>query len=155
MSKLLTAFLMLDKKQIFKKGKGWVKLTVNPTVYPLSTIYSAGYAFLDKAYIYIDKINSSKLAVWVFPKDKKAKLNNLGMDFYNELLNYAHYFTSLKANADTLKILMQKALFSAAPSLFTEAASKEIDELICSLSNPDRNNNVSKKHVSLFAKTRK
>lgn len=146
---------MLDRKQILKNGKGWVKLTVDTKVYPLSTVYSAGYAFLDKAYIYIDKVNSNKLAIWIFPKDKKAKLNNLGMDFYNELLNYAHYFTSLKANADTLKILMQKALFSAAPSLITEAASKEIDELICSLSNPDKNSNISKKHVPLFAKIRK
>lgn len=146
---------MPDKKKIFQRGKGWVKLTVNMAVYPLSTVYSAGYAFLDKAYIYIDKTSSNKLAVWVFPKYKKADLNNLGMDFYNELLNYAHYFTSLKANADTLKILMQKALFSAAPSLLTEAAGKGIDELICSLSNTDINSNSSKKHVPLFAKTRK
>ncbi|MCK9573116.1 MAG: hypothetical protein M0R20_01765 [Candidatus Omnitrophica bacterium] len=146
---------MLGRKQILIKGKGWVKLTLNPGIYPLSTIYSAGYTFLDKAYIYIDKESSGKLVIWIFPKDKKAKLNSLGMDFYNELLNYAHYFTSLKANADTLKILMQKALFSAAPSLVTEAATKEIDELICSLSNSDKNSNVSKKHAPLFAKTRK
>ena len=146
---------MPGKKQILIKGKSWVKLTLNPGVYPLSTVYSAGYAFLDKAYIYIDKENSGKLAIWIFPKDKKAKLNNLGMDFYNELLNYAHYFTSLKANADTLKILMQKALFSAAPSLITEAATKEIDELICSLSNSDKDSNLSKKHAPFFTKTRK
>jgi hypothetical protein len=60
------------------------------------------------------------------------------MDFYNELLNYAHYFTSLKANAEALKMLMQKALFSAAPSLVTDTATKEIDGLLCSLSNLDK-----------------
>ena len=112
------------------KGKDWVKLSVNPKVYPLSTIYSAGYAFLDRAYIYLDKDTKGKIAVWLFSKSKKGSLNKLGMDFYNELLNYAHYFNRIKANADTIQIIMQRALFSVSPKALAESEDKRVEELI-------------------------
>ena len=37
-----------------KVKKGFVILTVNPKIYPLETVYSAAYTFLDKAYILLD-----------------------------------------------------------------------------------------------------
>lgn len=119
--------------KILKKGNGWVKLTIDQKIYSLSTIYSAGYVFLDRAYIYIDKEKKDKITIWLFSKDKKEPMDTLGMQFCNELLNYAHYFTSLKANANAVKILMQRALFSAAPSLANEAATNEIEQLMGAL----------------------
>lgn len=120
-------------EEILKTGKNWARLTVDPKIYPLTTIYSAGYIFLDRAYIYIDKANKNKLAIWLFPKSKKEPLKELGMQFCNELINYAHYFTSLEANAEAVKLLMQRALFSAAPSLANEAATNEIEQLMGAL----------------------
>jgi His-Xaa-Ser system protein HxsD len=117
-------------QKILEKANHGVKLTVDPSIYPLSTIYAAGYVFLDKAYVYLDKDNQGKIIVWLFPKNKKESLDHLGMDFYNELLNYAHYFSNLKANAGVVKALMQRALFSVAPSLANEAGKKEIEDLI-------------------------
>ncbi|MCF7888079.1 MAG: hypothetical protein K9L76_02245 [Candidatus Omnitrophica bacterium] len=117
-------------KANIKKGKDWVKLTVNSSVYPLTTIYSAGYIFLDKAYIYLDKETKNKIAVFIYPKKKSQNLDKIAGEFYNELLNYAHYYTSLKANADAVKMLMQRALFSAEPSLAKEAEEEEIADLI-------------------------
>ncbi|MDD4182210.1 MAG: hypothetical protein PHT53_00085 [Candidatus Omnitrophica bacterium] len=146
---------MQVSEKILEKGNGWVKLRVDPKIYPLATVYSASYVFLDRAYVYLDKEKKNKITIWLFSKDKKELLDDLGMQFYNELINYAHYFTSLRANADTLKILMQKALFSAAPSLAEEAATKEVDELICSLSKSDKVSNIPKKHATIPAKTRK
>ncbi len=119
--------------KILKKGPGWVKLAINTKVYPLTTVYSAGYIFLDRAYIYIDKEKKDRVTVWLFSKNKKEPFDNLGMEFCNELLNYAHYFTSLEANADAVKVLMQRALFSAAPSIANEAATNEIEQLMGSL----------------------
>ena len=119
--------------KIFKKGNGWVKLTIDPKIYSLTTVYSAGYIFLDRAYIYIDKDKKNRITIWLFSKNKKEPLSDLGMEFCNELLNYAHYFTSLKANADAVKILMQRALFSAAPSLANEAVTNEIEQLMGTL----------------------
>jgi His-Xaa-Ser system protein HxsD len=114
----------------FKKVDGWVKVPVKTKVYALSTVYSAGYVFMDKAYVYLDTEGKGDVAVWLRPKKKGADLDTLAMDFCQELLNYAHYFTSLKANAESTKLLLQRALFSAAPSLVQEAEEKEIQDLI-------------------------
>ena len=132
-------------QKIIKKGKNWVKLAVNQKIYPLPTLYSAGYAFLDRAYIYFDKMTNERICIWLFPKNKKENLNKIAMDFYNELINYAHYNTSLKANSEVIKMLMQRALFSAAPSLAQEAEEAEIQDLIQELEEEELQSNKKKK----------
>lgn len=126
-------------QKAIKKYKGGVKLTVNPKVYPLSTIYSAGYVFLDRAYIYLDKDSKAKVTVWLFPKSKKENLDKLGMEFYNELLNYAHYFGRIKANSDIIKMIMQRALFSANPSFLSEVEDRKVEDLIKELDKEESN----------------
>lgn len=121
-------------------AKGSVKLSVDAGLYPLNTIYAASYVFLDKACVYLDKDSRGKIVIWLFPKAKKEDLKKLGMDFYNELINYAHYFSSLKANAEATKLLLQRALFSAAPSLIKESEEKEIDDLIKELEEEEKAN---------------
>ena len=90
---------------IITKGKGWVKLRIHPKVYSLASVYSAGYVFLDKAYLYLDKDSKQRIIAWLFPKNKKEDLQKLGLNFYNELINYSHYFSSLIANAEAMKTL--------------------------------------------------
>lgn len=120
---------MTAKDGILEEGKDSVTLAVNCEIYPLQSVYAAAYVFLDKAYVYLDKESKDKIRVCLFRKNKKDSLRTLGLDFYNELLNYAHYFSSLKANAEAIKLLMQRALFSASPSLALEAGKKEIEGL--------------------------
>ncbi len=122
----------------FKKVGGWIKLAVKTKVYSLPTVYAAGYVFMDKAYVYLDSEGADKVAVWLRPKNKKADLEVIAAEFCQELLNYAHYFTSLKANAESAKILLQRALFSAAPSLVQEAEEKEIQDLIKELEQEEK-----------------
>jgi His-Xaa-Ser system protein HxsD len=134
---------------IINKGKNWVKLAIDTRVYSLATVYSSGYVFLDRVYIYLDKDNNKNgVNVWLFPKNKKENLNTLGMDFYNELLNYAHYFSSLRANAEVVKLLTQRAFFSAAPSLVKEEEEKEIEDLIKELEEEEKEEKVNKKAKS-------
>ncbi|MDD5585121.1 MAG: hypothetical protein PHV55_08720 [Candidatus Omnitrophica bacterium] len=125
-------------KKAFIIGKGCVKLSLDAGLYTLNTIYAAGYVFLDKACVYLDKDNKGKIIVALFPKEKKEDLRKLGMDFYNELINYAHYFGSLKANAEAVKLLLQRALFSVAPTLMKESEEKEIDDLIKDLEEEEK-----------------
>jgi len=132
-------------RNIIEKGKKWVKLVVDASVYPLSAVYSSGYVFLDRAHIYLDKGAKGKILVWLFPKNKKEDLKRMGLDFYNELLNYSHYLSSVKANAEAVKLLMQRALFSAAPSLVQEAEEKEIQDLIKELEEEEKKEVKSKK----------
>jgi hypothetical protein len=127
------------------KTNGWAKLSVKTKVYPLQTIYSAGYVFMDKAYIYLDTDGADKVTVWLRPKAKGADPEALAMDFSQELLNYAHYFSSLKANAEGVKLLLQRALFSASPALVQEAEEKEIKDLIAELEQEEEKENKKRK----------
>jgi His-Xaa-Ser system protein HxsD len=131
--------------RIIIRSKNWIKLIVDPNIYSFADIYAAGYVFLDRAYIYLDRNNKGKIVIWLFPKKKKENLNKLGMEFYNELLNYAHYFNILKVNAEVIKTMLQRALFSAAPSLVQEAEEREIEELIKELEEEEEKEAKKKK----------
>ncbi|MBN3040062.1 MAG: hypothetical protein JW867_02950 [Candidatus Omnitrophica bacterium] len=115
-----------------------VKITLDENIYPLSTIYAASYVFLDRAYIYLDKNHKGKIVASFFLKSKKESPERLKNDFCNELINYAHYFDSLKTNAEVVKALMQRALFSVSPSLADDAGKKEVENLISDLEQSKR-----------------
>jgi len=117
-------------KTTFEVADHWVKVPVNLKVYPLQSIHSSGYAFMDRAHVRLEEEKKDVVAVWLKPKNDKQDLQKLALEFSDELLNYAHYFSSLKANAENMKVLLQRALFSASPSTVREAEEKEIENLI-------------------------
>jgi len=133
---------MLNKK--IKVDREFVELEVNSKVYSKEAVFAAGYIFLDKAYILLDQIKNN-IVVCLYPQDKKYELKKLGLDFYNELLNYSHYFTRAKTNADAVKSIMQRALFSAAPSLAQEAEDREVQDLIKELEKEEKEDAGSSK----------
>lgn len=114
----------------FEKKEGWIKVPVDLKVYPLQSIHSSGYAFMDRAFVKLEEDKKDLVAVWLKPKTESKDLEALGLEFTDELLNYAHYFSSLKTNAENMKTLLQRALFSASPSIVKEAEEKEIENLI-------------------------
>jgi His-Xaa-Ser system protein HxsD len=133
---------MMEKK--FTIENDVAILEVNEKIYSKETIFAAGYIFLDKAYILLDQVKD-KILVYLYPQNKEADLKKLSLEFYNELLNYAHYYSRVKINADAIKTLMQRALFSAAPSLVQETEEKEIETLIKELEEEEKNAPVGKK----------
>jgi hypothetical protein len=114
----------------FEKVDDWIKVLVNLNVYPLQSVHSAGYAFMDRAHVRLEEEKKDVVAVWLKAKKDSQDLQKLALEFSDELLNYAHYFSSLKANAENMKVLLQRALFSASPSIVKEAEEKEIENLI-------------------------
>ena len=128
----------------FLMADGWVKVPVNTTVYPLQAIHSAGYVFMDRAHVRLDEDGKSQVAVWLKPKGKET-LESLALSFSDELLNYAHYFSSLKANGDTMKLLLQRALFSASPVAVKESEDREIEDLIKELESEEEADRKKKK----------
>jgi hypothetical protein len=117
-------------KTKFEQNDGWVKVPVDLKVYPLQSVHSAGYVFMDRAHVRIEEEKKDLVAAWLKPKKDGQNLEKLALEFSDELLNYAHYFSSLKTNAENMKILLQRALFSASPSIVKEAEEKEIECLI-------------------------
>jgi len=65
-----------------------VLVSLNPKIYPLEIVYSAAYAFIDRAYVILDGDVSEEILVELRPK---ASLDpeTLGREFNNELVNYA------------------------------------------------------------------
>jgi hypothetical protein len=114
----------------FEKVDDWIKVPVDLRVYPLQSVHSSGYAFMDRAHVRLEEEKKDLVAVWLKPKNDTQDLQKLALEFSDELLNYAHYFSSLKINAENMKILLQRALFSASPSIVKEAEDKEIENLI-------------------------
>ena len=114
----------------FEKVDDWIKVPVSLKVYPLQSVHSPGYAFMDRAHVRLEEEKKDLVAVWLKPKNDTQDLQKLALEFSDELLNYAHYFSSLKINAENMKILLQRALFSASPSIVKEAEDKEIENLI-------------------------
>ena len=117
-------------KAKFEILEDWVKVPVNLKVYSLQSVHSSGYAFMDRAHVRLEEEKKDSIAVWLKPKKEKQDLQKLALEFSDELLNYAHYFSSLKTNAENMKVLLQRALFSASPSIVKEAEEKEIENLI-------------------------
>ena len=102
-------------KTKFEKEDGWIKVPVDLKVYSLQSVHSAGYVFMDRAHVRLEEEKKDQVAAWLKPKKEDQDLEKLASDFCDELLNYAHYFSSLKTNAENMKTLLQRALFSASP----------------------------------------
>ena len=113
----------------FDKCTQYAQIKLNPDVYSLQSIYAAGYVFLDKAYILLDQSRDKKIEVYLFSKDNQD-VKNLAMEFYNELLNYSHYFSRVETNSAAIKTIMQRVLFSVNPKFAEEAEEMEIQELL-------------------------
>ena len=128
-------------KSKFEKQDDWVKVPVNLKVYPLQSVHSSGYAFMDRAHVRLEEEKKGQVMVWLKPKNEAQDLQKLALEFSDELLNYAHYFSSLKLNAENMKVLLQRALFSASPSIVKEAEEKEIENLIKELEAEEKQGN--------------
>ena len=104
-------------------------IVLDTKLYPLSSIYSACYVFLDRAYIRLEGDPQKEVKVVISAKEGE-NLELLEKEFHNELLNYLNYSQNLKENQDVVKLIVEKALFSASPKLTEEVEEKEIQELI-------------------------
>lgn len=105
------------------------KIELKEQIYPLQSVYSVCYTFLDKAYFRLDKDNKGNILVYIKGKDDK-KTKQIIDDFHNELISYGNYMNNFNSNKDAIKMIVEKALFASNPSLIEEAEQKEIDDLL-------------------------
>ena len=73
---------------------------------------------------------SNHIDVHLFPQNSSMDLKKTAFEFYNELLNYSHYFSRAKMNADTAKLILQRAFFSLSPEIKQESEDQEIKDLL-------------------------
>jgi His-Xaa-Ser system protein HxsD len=72
--------------------KGAIALTVDAGLYPLSALYAAGYIFIDRCYVLLDKPDATHFRVTLAVKKGEATeavLSSFVGEFGNELLSCA------------------------------------------------------------------
>ena len=104
-------------------------IKVNPKIYPLHTIYSASYVFLDKCYIMLDGDPKKEIMVELRLKENSnLELDILAKEFFNELLNYAFYEEQSRKNAPLRNTLLKAALIGNIIEEESENISEQIIE---------------------------
>lgn len=95
--------------------RGCVRISVNPKIYPLDVVMSSGYIFTEKNYVFLDGDPNEELIVELIPKEK-SELSKLGMEFNNELVNYATYAVQEIKNHDLRKSILDRVLMTNCPA---------------------------------------
>ena len=99
------------------ESEGYVSISVNPDIYSLSVVYSASYVFLDKAYVLLKGDPKKEIIIELrlkgdLFKKTEGKLDFLGREFLNELINYSFYKQQSDKNNSIRTILLQRALLT-------------------------------------------
>jgi len=90
--------------------KDFVLVSVNPKLYPLSVVYAAAYALLDKVHVIIDGNPETEILVELRAKDKGQDLKELGYLFNDELVNYSIYTVQATRNKKLRESIVEYAL---------------------------------------------
>ena len=100
------------KKFIISKNQ--IRIRVNLNIYSLEAVYGAAYSFLDKCYLYLDAGLKKEIIVQIKSKKNlnKKKLEELGEDFLNKLLNYSLRYQISKSNRKIREYIVGTALLS-------------------------------------------
>lgn len=98
-----------------KESENQVLITVSSKIYPLEAIYGAAYVFLNRSYIFLDENKKGEILITLKGKEKmdKKQLEDLGGEFYNELLNYSIRIGISKNNQKIREYIIGRALIGA------------------------------------------
>ena len=98
-------------------GEDHILCTINPKIYALETVYSAAYILMDKAYILLDGDPEKEIIVEIRQKKQpKIDLEELAIEFNEQLLNYAVYKVQSERNKGLREIMMQRVMLTNAPA---------------------------------------
>lgn len=119
----------------FEVGERRVSFEIGEDVYDLDTIQGAAYLFLDRCYVWLDRVGDRRVKVVLRARGEAdvPALEAMAGEFANELLNQALRQRVGAANARIREFIMAKAFFSVdAPStidkLLAELDAEEMAE---------------------------
>jgi len=111
----------------YDEKEGCAIFSVNPKIYPLDIVYSAAYAMLDKAYIFLDGDPEEEILIELRPKSN-ANIRGIVMDFNEQLLNYSVYKGLSEKNKTLRESILQRVLLTNNPSYFASSQRKPIED---------------------------
>ncbi len=97
-----------------REKEGYIWVSVNPKIYRLDVVYSAAYMFLENCYVLIDGDPEEEVIVELRPKNETeiTELKKIGMEFNNELINYANYAAQCIRNAGLREAILKRVLLT-------------------------------------------
>lgn len=107
-----------------------MELNLNPKIYPLEAILNTCYAFIERAYIYLDsdaKNGNIRVSIKGKKNLSKKQLELLGCEFTNELLHCALRFQVSRDNKKIREYVIGRALFSVLPASDLFSADGKLD----------------------------
>lgn len=107
--------------------QGSIWMNIDESIYPLEALYGASYIFIDRAYVLLDRPDSSHFRVTLSPKKGEATeevLRSLIGEFANELLSCAWRHKITEENRTAIEAVAMQAIAGAMgpPSLDDLAA---------------------------------
>jgi His-Xaa-Ser system protein HxsD len=91
--------------------KRLIEIKINTEIYPLEAVYSAAYVFLDKAYVFLKGDPKGEITAEIRPKQEiknEIGMEEFGMEFNSQLLNYTTYKQYSDKNIEVKKMLMHE-----------------------------------------------
>lgn len=93
-----------------------MKIKISTAIYPIESILSACYSFIDKFFFFLDADPAGKKAEISFkPKKKIKNLESLTEEFKNELVYAALRYHTHNSNKKITEYIVGRALTSAFP----------------------------------------
>lgn len=116
---------MVDGVNFEIKGNS-IFFKIDLRVYPLSAVYSAGYVFIDKCYVLLDRLDPSILQIELNLIDFSSdKLDILRKEFSNELLKFSFHTQLSEKTADIQSQIVQSALNAGAGAVIIDESELE------------------------------
>ncbi len=95
-----------------------VELQVDTGLYPVESILGTAYVFIDRCYVFLDRLPDGKVRVSLTAKPGTASpLGDVAGDFQNELLAQALRLRIAARHEKVREAIVARALFGAAPEL--------------------------------------
>lgn len=117
------------KEVPYKIQDNSVFFEIDIRIYPLSSIYSAGYVFLDKCHIILDRLEESIVQVELNVSDSTPEnLEVLRKDFYDELLKVS-FHTKLSESTSAVHSQIVQSALSPATKVETDSDKELLKEL--------------------------
>jgi|GEM_PF-753948 len=119
-----------SKNIILDETAKTVKITLNPRLYPQTTVMRAAYRFTDDFNVVVDGDPLSKIfvAIKVRSEDEKTATNDdleqIANTFFSELIHANVEETQARRYADTRNALIGAALRNMVPQISTDVISK-------------------------------
>lgn len=106
---------MSENELVTEVAERRVRFSIDESVYDLDVVMGAAYLFLDRGYVFLDRVGDRRIQVVLRtrkPADEE-ELTALAGEFANELLNQALRKQIGEANGRLREFIMAKALFAA------------------------------------------